>query len=126
MMLSIQMRRVALAAHALLIVLVLVPKFSALGTLLALILLIPLPGLIRGRTYTYAWASMLVAFYVAGYLAEGYARPDTRAASFAIGSVAALDYIALMLFVRFTAREKAAHAMPVPAAQTASSDDASP
>ncbi|MGQ0530683.1 MAG: DUF2069 domain-containing protein [Panacagrimonas sp.] len=91
MMLSSLMRRVALAAHALLIVLVLAPKFSALGTLLALILLIPLPGLIRGRTYTYAWASMLVAFYVAGYLAEGYARPETRAVSFAIGSVAALD-----------------------------------
>ena len=126
MMLSILMRRVTLAAHTLLIILVLLPKFSALSVLLALILLLPLPGLLRGRTYTYAWASMLVAFYVAGFLAEGYARPDSRAVSFAIGSVAALDYVALMLFVRFSARERAAPAVPAPAARTAGSDDASP
>lgn len=36
----------------------------------ALPLLLPLPGILSGKTYTYQWSSMLVLFY----LAEGAAR----------------------------------------------------
>ena len=102
------MQRVAIAAHLVLTLAVALRAPSALSVLLAAILLFPLPGLWRGRTYTAAWASMVVAFYVAGYLADGYARSDGRAMSFLIASVAAIDYLSLMLFVRFRAREVAA------------------
>lgn len=122
---SVIARRVVLAAHGLLILGVALRHPSALSVVIAALLLLPLPGLIRSRGYTYAWASMLVAFYVAGYLADGYARPDTRLSAFLLASIAALDYVALMMFVRFTARERAAAADPESAARTAGSDAAS-
>lgn len=125
MMLSKPMWQLALAAHSGLIVAVALRDASALSLLLAAILLPPLPGIIRKRPYTCAWASMLVAFYVAGYLAAGYAQPDERFGAFLMASLAALDYVSLMLFVRFTAREKAALARAAPAAQNEGSDDAS-
>jgi uncharacterized membrane protein len=122
---SVLARRVVLAAHGLLILGVVLRHPSALSVVIAALLLPPLPGLIRGRSYTYAWASMLVAFFVAGYLADGYARPDTRWSAFLIGSIAAIDYVALMMFVRFTARERAVAEAQAPAEQTAESDGAS-
>ena len=70
------------------------------GALFALPLLLPLPGLWRGRPYTHAWAAMLVVFYVGGLLAEGWARPE-RAPWFALAGLATLELIALMLYVRF-------------------------
>lgn len=116
---SVHARRLVLGSHALLILGVALRNPDALSVLLALVLCLPLPGLLRARSYTYAWASMLVAFFVAGYLADGYARPDTRWSAFALGAVAAVDYVALMMFVRFTARERAAAADPASAEQKA-------
>ena len=72
------------------------------GVLIALPLLLPLPGLWRGRPYTHAWAAMLVVFYVGALLAEGWARPE-RAPWFALAGLATLEVIALMLYVRFRA-----------------------
>ncbi|WP_420465545.1 DUF2069 domain-containing protein [Panacagrimonas sp.] len=118
------MQRVALGSHCALIVAVVLHDPGLLSLSLAAILLAPLPGLLRARTYTAAWASMLVAFYVAGYLAEGYAQPDTRVGSFLVASIAALDYLSLMMFVRFRGREAAAIRASAPAAETAPSDDA--
>lgn len=122
---SIYARRVALVAHGLLMLGVVMRHPSALSLVLAAILCLPLAGMVRGRSYTFAWASMLVAFFVAGYLAAGYARPDTRVSAFLLASIAAVDYVSLMMFVRFTARERAVAADPGSAAQTAASDDAS-
>lgn len=122
---SVFARRVVLVAHALLILGVALRHPSALSVVIAAILLLPLAGLIRGRSYTFAWASMLVAFYVAGYLADGYARPDTRWSAFVLASIAAIDYVALMMFVRFTARERAAARDLASAEQMAGSDGAS-
>lgn len=122
---SQNVRRVALAAHALLIAGVALRDPSALSTVLAAILCLPLPGLWRGRSYTYAWSSMLIAFFVAGYLADGYARPDTRLSAFAMAGIAAIDFLAVMLFVRVSAREAAAAAAAAPAARTGASADAS-
>lgn len=119
------MQRLALAAHCALIVGVVLRDPSVLSLLLALVLLAPLPGLIRARTYTAAWASMLVAFYVAGYLAEGYARSDVRLGAFLVASIAALDYLSLMMFVRFRGREATHQRASAAAAETAPSDDAS-
>lgn len=119
---SVIARRVALVAHALLMVLVALRNPSALSVVLVGMLCLPIVGLLRGRTYTFAWASMLIAFFVAGYLADGYARPQTRWSAFGIASVAALEYLSLMMFVRWSAREAALRA---PAAQTPGSDDVS-
>ncbi len=101
------MQRLALTSHFALMLFVALHQPSALSFLLALVLMTPVPGLLNGKSYTFAWASMLVAFYVAGYLAAGYARPDTRLWSFLAASIAAVDYISLMMFVRFRARETA-------------------
>ena len=124
---SDQVRCVALAAHALLVVGVVVRNPSALSFVLAAILCLPLLGMWRRRTYTYAWSSMLIAFFVAGYLAEGYARPATRLWSFAMASIAALDFVAVMMFVRVSVREAAAAAArdPAPAERREASPGAS-
>lgn len=113
--------RLALAAHVVLVLLVAVREASALGWLLAAVLATPIPGLLRGQVRTAAWGSMLVAFYVAGYLAAGYAQPAEKAQTFALASLAALDYLSLIAFVRFRARERAVDGAS--AAQMASSDD---
>ncbi len=86
------------------------------GTLLSLPLLTPLPGLLRRRSYTAGWATMLLVFYVAGLLAEGVAMPGRRGIGTLLSVVAALDFVSLVLFVRLTARERLALA-----AQTESS-----
>lgn len=115
-------RRVALVSHSVLILGVALRHPSALSLVIASALLPPLPGLWRGRSYTFAWSAMLVGFFVAGYLADGYARPDTRLSAFLLASVAALAFVSQMMFVRFRARE-AAHSAS--AARTAGSDAAS-
>jgi uncharacterized membrane protein len=124
---SDNVRRVALAAHVLLILGVALRDPSALSTVLAAILCLPLPGLWRGRSYTYAWSSMLIAFFVAGYLADGYARPATRLSAFAMASIAAIDFVAVMMFVRVSARQAAAAAAAAsaPAGRTGASPGAS-
>jgi uncharacterized membrane protein len=97
-------RGLALAGHGLLLAGLPVVG-GRTGLLLALPLLLPLPGLLRARPYTHAWAAMLVVFYVGGLLAEGWARPERAAAHFALAGLATLEVIALMLYVRFRAVE---------------------
>jgi len=71
-----------------------------LAAVLVLPLLAPLPGLLRGRAYTAGWASMVVSFYCALLLAEAYMWPSRRGALIALSVVAALDFVALMLFAK--------------------------
>ena len=78
------------------------------GGVLSLPLLAPLPGLLRRRTYTAAWASLLIVFYVSGLLAEAYAIRSRYTVGIALSSVAALEFVSLVLFVRLSARERAA------------------
>ena len=95
-------RRVALAAH--LALMASLPVMAGLtGAVLALPLLAPLPGLWRGRPYTHAWASMLVVFYVGGLLMEGVSNPGHRAVAFGLAALAAAEFVALVLYVRFRA-----------------------
>jgi uncharacterized membrane protein len=103
-----QLHRAALLFHLMLVVGIVVRDETALGWVIASLLLLPLPGIARGRTYTCAWASMLVGFYVAGYLAAGYARPQEKFGAFLLAAIAALDYLSLMLFVRISGRVRAA------------------
>lgn len=97
--------RAASLAHLALILAVALREWSVLGVLLAAMLCIPLPGILRGRSYTCAWASMLVGIYVAGYLAAGYARPAAKLEAFALATLALLDYLSLMMYVRWRGRE---------------------
>ena len=98
-------RYVAIVCHvALTIALAVIAKFP--GYLLALPLLLPLRGLWRGTSYTYAWCSMLIVFYIGGLLAEAWANPDGAARAFALASLAALEFVALVLYVRFAAVDR--------------------
>ncbi len=101
---------VMLALHFSLLTALLLTAQSSLGLIAALLLLLPVPGLIKGRGYTAAWASMLLAFYCALLLAEGYADPAQKTAAFALASLAAADFVALILFVRITSRSARASA----------------
>lgn len=81
---------------------------AAIGLLLVLPLLAPLPGLLKGRPYTGAWASLLIVFYVAGLLAETYGLQQRHAIGGALTLIAMVDFVATLLFVRWAARERAA------------------
>lgn len=105
-------RLVALACHVLLMLGLVAWCGWLPGILLCLPLLAPLPGLLRRRTYTAAWASMLLVFYVAGLLAEGVAVPGRRTIGTWLSVVAALDFVAVVLFVRLSARERKVPAGP--------------
>jgi uncharacterized membrane protein len=77
-----------------------------LGLLLALPLLVPLPGLYRGRSYTYAWCSLLLVFYLGGFLMEAYTHPARKPVALGLSVFALVEFCALMLFVRFAAVER--------------------
>lgn len=96
-----------LTAHPLLMLL-LVVQGSTLSWLGALLLAPPLPGLMRGRLHTFQWTSLLVAFYCALWLAEGYFDPRRRLLAFGIATVAAVDFVSLLLYVRWRGRERPA------------------
>jgi uncharacterized membrane protein len=101
-------RWLAVLSHALLTTVLLWRARSLAEALVAMPLLAPLPGLVRGRDYTMKWASMLVVFYAAGYLAVGHAEPAQRGALYTIASLAAVDFVSLVLTVRLRARERQA------------------
>ena len=71
-----------------------------LAVIAVLPLLASLPGLLRGRAYTAGWACMVVSFYCALLLAEAYMLPSLKGALLALSVVAALDFVALMLFAK--------------------------
>jgi uncharacterized membrane protein len=98
----------AVFSHCALLIALLHSSQTGIGIIAALLLLAPLPGLLRGREYTYSWACMLIAFYCAMWLAEGYADPQSKLRAFVIAGIAALDFVSLVLFVRLRGRERLA------------------
>jgi uncharacterized membrane protein len=97
--------RIALACHIVLTAaLAVLAQFP--GWLLALPLLLPLPGLWRGKPYTHAWCSMLVVFYIGGFLAEAWANPRSATPAFALALLGAAEFVALVLYVRFAAVDR--------------------
>ena len=93
-----------LALHLALITALLIAVRSSLGIAAALLLFLPLPGLLKARAYTAAWASMGLVFYCALLLAEGYVNPAQRTPAFALAALAGADFIALIFFVRVSSR----------------------
>lgn len=63
-------------------------------------LLLPLPGLLRGRSYTYAWNSLLLMLYVCLGMAEVAGNPAERPFSYTLLLCTALAFIGCQLYVR--------------------------
>ena len=84
------------------------------GLLSGLILVLPLaaalPGLIQRSTYTGGWLTLLLVFYIAGLMSEAFTIPGRREIALVLSIVAMLEFIAVVLFVRLTGRERAAAA----------------
>lgn len=78
-----------------------------LPALLAVPLLLPLPGLIRGRAYTYAWTSLLTLLYLTWALTELLANPAARPAAYPAFFSALMLFTGCLLFVRLDQRERA-------------------
>jgi uncharacterized membrane protein len=78
-------------------------------------LLLPLPGLIRGRAYTYAWTSLLTLLYLTWILTELLANPASRTAAYPAFFSALMLFTGCLLFVRLDKREREARANPTPA-----------
>ncbi|MBI3171533.1 MAG: DUF2069 domain-containing protein [Hydrocarboniphaga effusa] len=99
--------RVVLIAHATLLIGLPVAAGRP-GVLLAVPLLFPLPGLWRGTSYTYAWCSLLLSFYLGGLLMEAVTGGSWYAT--VLASAAAIEFCALLLYVRFKSLERRAGA----------------
>lgn len=63
-------------------------------------LLLALPGMLRGRSYTYAWNSMLLLLYVALGLTELLSNPAEQFYALAVLLLTVLTFIASQLYVR--------------------------
>lgn len=107
-LLSSWMRWIALLTHAALMLGLVLGSGSRLAWVAVIPLLFPIPGLLRGRRYTYGWASMLITTYCAVLLSNAYSQPDARELMLVLATIAAIEFSALVLYARFSAREAAA------------------
>lgn len=79
------------------------PRFEAVLLIVSLApLLTPLPGLIRGRRFTYAWCSLLTIPYMALAVTEVIADPTHRWAPATLLLLAFAWLIALVAYLRVT------------------------
>lgn len=80
------------------------------GRGLAVVLLIPLAfplyGLVRGRAYTHAWASMMALFYMALAMTEVMSNPAAHAFSYTALAASSAFFLGCVFYVRFLARER--------------------
>ena len=84
----------------------------------ALPLLLPLFGILRGKRYTYQWASMFVLFYFTEGVVRGWS-DQGLAQLLALGemAIAVIFFVATIYYARLTAPSRLAStaSMPVPA-----------
>lgn len=116
-------RYITVVSHIALMAIIAARSGWGVPLLLLLPLLFPLPGLLRGRDYTYAWSTMLLVFYVGGYLAAGHANPAEKWTCIGIAALAALEFVSLSIYVKVRSRERAflkASSEPAPFAQKGS------
>jgi uncharacterized membrane protein len=73
---------------------------TVLALVLCMPLLLPLPGLVRGRRYTYRWATLCVLPYLVIGSTEAIANPLRRGWSSAMLLLALLLFAALLGFLR--------------------------
>jgi uncharacterized membrane protein len=101
-----RLRLAVIGLHSLLCVLMLLRADSLLTGIAFALLLLPLPGLVAGPLTTYGWASMLMAFYSAFWLAEWVMPDGRRPAVLLVALVTALDFMAMVLYARLARRER--------------------
>lgn len=75
------------------------------GALLVLPLLAAVPGLLRAKRYTAGWMTLLISGYIAVLMSEAQAVPSRHDLALLFSVIAALEFAALVLFVRWSARE---------------------
>ncbi len=98
---SAALRRFVLALH--LILIAGIPAWLGWERAwLVLPLTVPLPGLWRGKSYTYAATSLLMVFYSGGLLVEAI---GGEWAANALALTAVLEFCSLVLFVRVRVAE---------------------
>ncbi|HEX7381789.1 MAG TPA: DUF2069 domain-containing protein [Nevskiaceae bacterium] len=79
------------------------------GALLSAPLLLTLPGLLRRRPRPAVWCAYLMVIYFAGLLSEAYTLPARYVPGLALTGVVLLAFFSLLLFVRWSARERRAN-----------------
>lgn len=75
------------------------------GALLVLPLLLAVPGLLKAKRYTAGWMTLLISGYVAALMSEAQAVPSRHDLALVFSAIAAFEFAALVLFVRWSARE---------------------
>jgi len=78
------------------------PRGLWLGGLLLLPLLPPLPGLVKGRRRTFAWATLCLTPYFVYGLTESIANPDIRIAAAVVLFASLASFVALVAYLRVT------------------------
>lgn len=82
------------------------PRWPALLVLAPLVL--PLPGLLRAKPYTFAWNSLLVLFYLCLALTEVLASGGRELAAWPVLAASLLAFLGCLFFVRLRKRESEA------------------
>lgn len=104
-------RWLTLAGYALLILLLImwygVWSPSRLPTALVLSILLlplmfPLVGMIKGKTYTHAWMTMLILFYFVHGVGEAWTTPEDRNYAYLEIFLSLLVYIGSVAYVRLS------------------------
>lgn len=88
----------------------LAPAHPWVAIALVLPLFAPLPGLYRGRRYTYAWTSLLALGYLVWPLTEFSVRGGDRAAALVPLLASVLLFVGCLCYVRWRASEDSAAA----------------
>lgn len=107
-------RYISLTGYAALLLLLIIwhgfafPDASRPWTVLGMILvpiLLPLPGIIRGKPYTHAWSSYIILMYFIHGCVEAYANPAQR--NFALLEIILTTYlfIGVIFYTRYRSRE---------------------
>jgi uncharacterized membrane protein len=99
-----KIRIAVIVLHALFVTLSLYWATTVVGIAFALLLLLPLPGLVSGRLRTYGWAAMLVAIYASFWAAEWW-MPGVPPQVLVVATIAVLDFCAIALYARIARRE---------------------
>lgn len=91
------------------------------GALLSLPLLPTLPGLLRRRPRSAAYCAFVLVVYVALLLSEALAMPERHTMGLLLACIGVVSFVALILFVRWSARDVALREYPETGARKESS-----
>lgn len=76
-------------------------------TVLLLPLLIPLRGLLHGRAYTHAWASMLSLFYFCLGVMHAWSEPASRVYGLSLTACSLMFFSGAIFYVRCSRHDRA-------------------